>query len=105
MTRRRVVITGLGIVSPLGLTTQSTWEACKAGRSGVARVTRFDVSDYPAQIAAEVKGFNPLDFLEVKEVKKHDLFSQYSIAAATEAWSDAQLNDTTFDQTKFGCIL
>src|SRR5215213_92361 len=70
---RRVVITGIGLVSALGIGTRETWAALLAGQSGVTRITRFDVSGYATQIAAEVKGFDPLAFLEKKEIKKMDL--------------------------------
>src|SRR6186997_149525 len=78
---RRVVITGIGLVSALGLGTRETWAALLAGQSGVTRVTRFDVSGYAAQIAAEVNGFDPLNWIEKKDIKKMDLFIQYAITA------------------------
>ncbi|HQR47544.1 MAG TPA: beta-ketoacyl-ACP synthase II [Thermoanaerobaculia bacterium] len=82
---RRVAVTGVGLVSPLGLTTGETWEALLAGRSGAGPITRFDASDYACRIAAEVKGFDPEKFLEKKEVKKFDTFVHYAVAAAREA--------------------
>ncbi len=105
MSRRRVVVTGIGILSPLGHTLAESWDAAKAGRSGIARVTRFDVSAFAAQIAGEVKNFNPEKFLEPKEVKKHDLFSQFSVAAAQEAWDDAKLAESSYDRRRIGCVL
>ncbi len=89
--QRRVVITGIGLVSALGLGTHETWAALLAGHSGVTRVTRFDVTGYAAQIAAEVQGFDPLDWIEKKDVKKMDLFIQYAIAAAQFAMDDSKL--------------
>ena len=91
---RRVVITGIGLVSALGLGTRETWLALLAGQSGVTRVTRFDITGYAAQIAAEVKGFDPLNWIEKKDIKKMDLFIQYSIAAAQFAMDDAKLTIT-----------
>ncbi len=91
---RRVVITGIGLVSALGLGTRETWAALLAGQSGVTRVTRFDISGYAAQIAAEVKGFDPLNWIEKKDIKKMDLFIQYAIAAAQFAMDDAKLTIT-----------
>ena len=91
---RRVVITGIGLVSALGLGTRETWVALLAGQSGVTRVTRFDISGYAAQIAAEVKGFDPLNWIEKKDIKKMDLFIQYAIAAAQFAMDDAKLTIT-----------
>lgn len=82
---RRVVVTGIGAVSPLGLHAGSTFEALIHGKSGIGKITRFDVSDYPVQIAGEVKGFDPLAFVEKKRVKEGDTFIHYAIAAADEA--------------------
>ncbi len=105
MTKTRVVITGLGTVSPLGNSVTETWEAACAGRSGIARITHFDPAAFSAQIAGEVKNLDPLKYLEAKEVKKLDLFSLFAIAAADEAWADAGLTDTTTPREKIGCIL
>ncbi len=91
---RRVVVTGIGLVSSLGIGTAANWDALLAGTSGVTRITRFDVHAYAAQIAAEVKGFEPLQFIEKKEVKKMDLFIQYAIAAAQFAMDDSKLQIT-----------
>ena len=88
---RRVVITGIGLVSALGLGTRETWTGVLAGQSGVTRVTRFDITGYAAQIAAEVKGFDPLNWIEKKDIKKMDLFIQYAIAAAQFAMDDSGL--------------
>ena len=91
---RRVVITGIGLVSSLGIGTAATWQALLAGTSGVTRVTRFDITPYAAQIAAEVKGFDPLDFVEKKDVKKMDVFIQYALAASQFAMDDSGLRIT-----------
>jgi 3-oxoacyl-[acyl-carrier-protein] synthase II len=88
---RRVVITGIGLVSSLGIGTGATWDALLAGTSGVGRVTKFDVTAYAAQIAAEVRGFDPLQFVDKKDVKKMDVFIQYAIAASQFAMADAKL--------------
>jgi 3-oxoacyl-[acyl-carrier-protein] synthase II len=106
MQKRRVAITGLGIISPLGITRESTWTAAKEGKSGVGPVTRFDASAFPTHIAAEVKGFSADSFIEPKDQKKQDLFSQYAIAATHEALEDAKLlEQTTYEKPKMGCIL
>ncbi len=102
---RRVVITGIGLVSSLGIGTSATWEALKAGRSGISRITKFDVSAYAAQIAAEVKGFDPLQFVEKKDVKKMDVFIQYAIAASQFALDDAGLAITAENATEVGVFL
>lgn len=101
----RVVITGIGIISPLGLTTDETWEAAKAGKSGIAPITRFDVSAFATRFGGEVKGFSPDKFIEHKEVKKLDLFSQYAIAASAEAWEQSKLATAGYNPSRMGCIL
>ena len=91
---RRVVVTGIGLVSALGIGTNETWTGILAGQSGVTRITRFDISGYATQIAAEVKGFDPLAFIEKKDIKKMDLFIQYAVAAAQFAMDDSRLEIT-----------
>ena len=89
MSRRRVVITGIGLVSSLGIGTQLTWDGVCAGRSGIRTITRFDTSGFAVQIAGEVEGFEPLDFIRKKDIKKMDIFIQYAIAASEFALRDA----------------
>ena len=91
---RRVVITGIGLVSSLGMGTSANWAALLSGKSGVARITKFDTEGFAAQIAAEVKGFDPLQFVDKKDVKKMDVFIQYAIAASQFAVDDAKLEVT-----------
>lgn len=105
MTRRRVVVTGIGVVSPLGVGTQPTWEGLIAGRSGIDRITKFDASAYPAQIAGEVRGFNAENYVEKKEVKKSDSFIHYAIAAAQMAADDAKFDQTHGDPDRVGVII
>jgi 3-oxoacyl-[acyl-carrier-protein] synthase II len=105
MSRRRVVITGLGVISPLGNSVADNWDAAIAGKSGIGPITRFDVSAFAAQIAGEVRNFDILKYLDAKEVKKHDFFSQYAIAASQEAWDDSGLEKLSFDKARCGCIL
>lgn len=88
---RRVVVTGVGVVSPLGTGNKKNWDALMAGKSGIDRITRFDATDFPVQIAGEVKDFNAEEFIEKKEIKKMDLFIQYSLAAAQFAMEDSGL--------------
>lgn len=88
---RRVVITGVGAVSPLGTGNAANWEALVKGTSGIGLITRFDTSDMPVKIAGEVKGFNPEDFIDKKEIKKMDLFIQYALGAAHFAMEDSGL--------------
>jgi 3-oxoacyl-[acyl-carrier-protein] synthase II len=94
VSNRRVVVTGIGLVSSLGIGTDVNWNNLIAGMPGVTRVSKFDVTGYAAQIAAEVHGFDPLNWLEKKEVKKMDLFIQYAIAAAQFAMDDSKLQIT-----------
>src|SRR3954467_7050957 len=93
------------MVSALGIGTRETWTALLAGQSGVGRVTRFDVTGYAAQIAAEVKGFDPLAFVEKKDVKKMDLFIQYAIAAAQFAMDDSGLKITSDNANEIGAFI
>jgi 3-oxoacyl-[acyl-carrier-protein] synthase II len=102
---RRVVITGIGLVSALGIGTPENWAALLASRSGVNRITRFDVSKYAAQIAAEVNGFDPLTWIEKKDIKKMDLFIQYAIAASQFAMDDSKLAITTENATNIGVFI
>ncbi|MCE2513657.1 MAG: beta-ketoacyl-ACP synthase II [Acidobacteria bacterium] len=89
--QRRVVVTGVGLVSSLGIGTEPTWEALCAGRSGIGAITHFDASAFASRIAGEVKGFDPLQFVDRKDVKKMDVFIQYAIAASEFAICDAGL--------------
>jgi 3-oxoacyl-[acyl-carrier-protein] synthase II len=91
MVSRRVVVTGIGLVSSLGIGTSENWDALLAGTSGVRRITKFDPTGFAAQIAAEVEGFDPLQFVEKKDVKKMDVFIQYAIAASQFAMDDSKL--------------
>ena len=88
---RRVVVTGLGLVTPLGIGTEVTWQAALAGKSGVGQITRFDASQLPCTIAAEVKNFDPALFMDKKEARRNDLFIQFGLAGAKLALEDAGL--------------
>ena len=92
--KRRVVVTGIGLVTPLGIGVEKTWQSLCDGKSGIGRITRFDPSELPSQIAAEVKDFDPADFIEKKEIKKMDRFIQFGVAAAKMAVEDARLEIT-----------
>ena len=105
MSRRRVVVTGLGMVSPLGIGNDATWQGLIEGRSGIGMITKFDTKDFPAKIAGEVHGFNAGDWMEKKEVKKSDTFIHYSIAAAQMAIDDAKLDHKAVDSDRFGVII
>jgi 3-oxoacyl-[acyl-carrier-protein] synthase II len=92
--RKRVVITGVGLISPLGADVDATWAALQAGKSGIGPITRFDASALETQIAGEVKDFDPLQYLDRKEVRRTDRFAQFSVAAAIQALRDAKLEIT-----------
>jgi 3-oxoacyl-[acyl-carrier-protein] synthase II len=91
MAQRRVVLTGVGLVSAVGLGTQATWEGVCAGDSGIGPITRFDASEFSSRIAGEIKGFDPLDFIGKKDVKKMDIFIHYAMAASELALCDSGL--------------
>ncbi len=105
MDKRRVVVTGLGMVSPLGWSVGSSWEGILAGRSGVGAITSFDASGYPTRIAAMVKGFDPSAYLPTKEVKKMDTFIHYAIAAGKEAIEDAGIVVTEANAERIGVAI
>ncbi|WP_312692702.1 beta-ketoacyl-ACP synthase II [Caproiciproducens sp.] len=86
---RRVVVTGLGVISPVGNTAEAFWDSLISGRSGIDFITKFDTTDYKVKIAAEVKDFDPHDYMEKGEIRKTDLFAQYAIAAAAQAVEDS----------------
>ena len=102
---RRVVVTGLGLVTPLGTGVEKTWKAICAGESGIRRITRFDPTGYDAQIAGEVKDFDPAQFIEKKEIKKMDTFIHYAVGAAQLAVDDAALKVAPEEATKVGVYI
>ena len=102
---RRVVVTGIGLVSSLGIGTEATWNALLAGRSGMGPITRFDASAFPTRFAAEVKGFNPLQFIDKKDVKKMDIFIQFALAASQFAMDDAKLAITPENAARVGVFI
>jgi len=104
-TPRRVVVTGLGVVSPLGSDVETFWRRLIAGESGIGRVTRFDITGYDTTIAGEVQGFRAEDYLDRKEVRRADLFVQYAIGAAVQAVKQAGVSPETVDPTRYGVIV
>ena len=105
MAKRRVVVTGLGLVTPVGNTVQDTWAALLAGRSGAAPITKFDASNQDVKFACEVKGFDPLLYIDKKESRRYDLFAQYGIAAAHQAVVQAGLDKALPDPDRTGVII
>ena len=102
MTRRRVVVTGLGIVSPLGNAVQEAWDNALAGKPGITRITRFDPSRLASQIAGEVKGFDVAPYLSTKDARRMDLFIHYGMAAGLQAWRDGGLQVTPDNAERVG---
>src|SRR5713101_4028805 len=102
--QRRVVITGLGAVTPIGTGAKEFWENALAGKSGAGRITVFDASQYDTKIACEVKDFKPLDYLDKKAVQRMDLFTQYAMAVAEMAVKDAGLDLNKEDKERIGVI-
>lgn len=105
MEKRRVVITGIGMVSPVGVGNDETWNALLAGKSGIGTITRFDASEYSCRIAGEVPGFDPALWIEKKDIKKSDTFIHYAIAASQMAMDDARLTITEDLQERTGVII
>jgi 3-oxoacyl-[acyl-carrier-protein] synthase II len=101
----RVVVTGLGVVSPVGLNAPDFWKGLCEGQSGVGKITKFDASDFDTRIAAELKGFNPEDYMDRKDAKRSDPFAQYAVAAATEAVQEAKLDLESVDKDRVGVII
>ncbi len=105
MTSRRVVVTGIGAVTPLALDARATWSALLARKSGAGPITRFDPAKFDVRIAAEVKGFEPAAWVEAKEVKRIDRFAQFGIAASAMAVQDAGLDPAKEDVTRCGVVI
>lgn len=105
MQERRVVVTGLGMISPIGLNVAESWEAALAGKSGVGLITSFDTTDFNCKIAAEVKGFDPSQYLGVKEVRRLDRFIHFGVAAGMMALDDAQLTITDENAYEIGVAI
>ena len=102
---RRVVVTGLGLISPLGIGTEATWDGLVSGRSGAGQITRFDTSDFTVKIAAEVKGFDGSEWLESKDLKKFDLFVHYAVAATEMALRQSGLEISDGNADRVGVVI
>jgi 3-oxoacyl-[acyl-carrier-protein] synthase II len=103
--RRRVVVTGLGALTPVGNTTEEFWDALRNGRSGIGPITKFDTTDYPTRIAGEVRGFDPLKFVDKKEARRLDPYLMYAVASAVMAVEDSGLDIAKVDGTRFGVLV
>ena len=102
---RRVVVTGLGAVTPIGNNVDDFWASVKAGKIGFDHITKFDTTDYKCHIAAELKDFNPQDFMDRKAAKRMEPFSQYAVAAAKQAIDDSGLDIEKEDPYMVGCAI
>jgi len=102
---RRVVITGMGAITPCGNDVETFWNNIKSGVSGIDFITRFDTADFKVKIAAEVKGFDPLQYMDRKDAKRMDVFSQFAIASAAQAVEDAKLDIEAIDKNRFGVLI
>jgi len=102
---RRVVVTGLGALTPLGNTVEEFWSSLVHGRSGIGPITRFDATDFPTRIAGEIRNFDPLNFVDKKEARRLDPYLQYAVAAATLAVQDASLDTGKLDAARFGVLI
>ena len=102
---RRVVVTGMGAITPVGLNVEEFWQSIKAGKHGFGPITRFDAGEYKAHVAAEVKGFEGKNYMDFKAAKRMELFSQYAVAAAAEAVKDAGLDMAQEDPYRVGCAV
>ena len=102
---RRVVITGLGAITPLGNNVEEFWKGIKEGKCGIDQITKFDASEFKVKLAAEVKGYNPEDYFDRREAKRLDLFSQYAMVASREAWKDSGLDKETENMERVGVIV
>src|SRR5512139_2300404 len=105
MSRRRIVVTGLGLVSPVGIGVEESWTSLVAGKSGIGPITLFDASSFPTRIAAEVKEFDPAKFMDRKEVRRNDRFIHFALAAADMAVKDAGLDMAKENPELVGCIV
>ncbi len=103
--QRRVVVTGMGVVSSLGIGVNTFWESIKTGNCGISRIERIDVSDMPTKVGAEIKDFNPSDFIDKKEAKRMDRFSQYAVVAAQLAVENAKLDLDKINKERMGVII
>jgi 3-oxoacyl-[acyl-carrier-protein] synthase II len=105
MSRRRVVVTGMGLVCPVGIGVEESWKALVAGKSGIGPVTQFDASTFPTRVAGEVKGFEPEQFMDRKEARRNDRFIQFALAAGDMAVKDAGLDFDREDPERIGAIV
>src|SRR5512142_174287 len=103
--KRRVVITGMGMVSPLGMNKEAFWNSIKEVKSAIKTVDKFDTSEYTTKVAAQLDGFNVAEYIDKKEARRMDLYSQYALSAATSAIDDSKINLDNRNKNRFGTIV
>ena len=103
--RRRVVVTGLGVITPIGIGKEAFWEGIKEGRSGIGKITRFDASSYPSQIAGEIRGFDPKDYMSPRQVRRMDRFAHLAIACARMAMDDSGFLVSQTNANRVGIVM
>ena len=103
--KRRVVITGMGVITSLGLDCNTLWNSLKNGKSGIGTITKFDVSEFSTKVAAEINNFEPTNYIDRKEAKRMDTYTQYAIAAAMEAMERSGLDLDKIDRNRMGVII
>src|SRR2546423_10269112 len=104
MSKRRIVVTGLGVVSPVGSTVKAAWDAILRGESGIGPVTRFDVSAFPVRIGGSVRDFDVSQYISPKEARRMDDFMQYGVAAGVQAVNDSGIDFSKTDPTRCGAV-
>ena len=102
---KRVAVTGMGAITPIGLNTEAYWESLKAGKIGFEEITQFDTTDFKVKIAASVKGFQGKDYMDPKSARRMELFCQYAVAAAKEAMEQANIQMDQEDPYRVGCAI
>ena len=102
---RRVVITGLGALTPIGNSAEDFWDGIKVGKCGIDQITKFDITNFKVKLAGELKGYNPEDYFERRQAKRLDKFSQYAMVASREAWKDSGLDKETENMERVGVII
>lgn len=105
MDKKRIVVTGMGAITPLGSDLETYWQALLAGKSGISRITGFDPEDYPCQVGGEIKDFDPTQWMDAKDARRNDRYTQFAVAAARIAYDHSGLGSANIDKGRFGCII
>jgi len=103
--KQRIVVTGIGVLTSIGIGIDAYWDSLVKGKSGIGSVTQFDASDYPCRVASEVNDFDPAQYMDPKEVKRNDRYTHFAVAAAKLAMTDGKLDKTSVDPERFGVLV